>query len=90
MADIISALNRKRASLNGQKQQIRAEADRKIAEIDAELANVDRALKTLNDAVKDYLCKTCGGEGTIRRPDAAGQMEDCRCPACNGTGVCSS
>ena len=86
MADIISALNRKRASLNGQKQQIRAEADRTIAEIDAEIANVDRALKTLND----YLCKTCGGEGTIRKPDAAGQMEDCRCPACNGTGVCPS
>ena len=41
MADIISALNRKRASLNGQKQQIRAEADRKIAEIDAEIGMED-------------------------------------------------
>lgn len=88
MADVIGALNRKRASLNSQKQQIRAEADREIAGIDAELADVDRAIKTLNDAVKEYLCKTCGGEGTIRKPDAAGQMEDCRCPACHGTGVC--
>lgn len=49
-----------------------------------------RVIKTLNDAVKEYLCKTCGGEGAARKPDAAGQMEDCRCPACNGTGVCSS
>ena len=90
MADVIEALNRKRASLNNRKRQIKAGADRKVAEIDAELADVGRAIKTLNDAVKDYLCKTCGGEGTIGKPDAAGQMEDCRRPACHGTGVCSS
>lgn len=74
--------------MNSRKQQIGAEADRKVAEIDTELTDVDRAIKTLNDAVEDYPCNTCGGEGTIRKPDAAGQMEDCRCPACNGTGVC--
>ena len=76
MADVIEALNRKRASLNGQKQ-----------EIDAEIANVDQAIKTWNDAVKDYLCKICVGKGTVRIADAAGQMEDCRCPACKGSGI---
>lgn len=87
MTDVVSALNRKRASLNAQKRRIREDAERMMAEIDAELENVARAIDTLNDAVREYLCLTCGGKGTIRKPDAAGQMEDCQCPACKGTGV---
>lgn len=85
--DQMSALAAKRAKLVHYKQEIQADAQRKTSDIDAEIKAIDRAIKTLNDAVKDYLCPVCKGSGNVRQCDAAGQMEDVKCSACNGTGV---
>lgn len=87
MADIFSALTAKRRRLSEMKQQILADARKRANEIDVEIADLDTAIKTLNDAVKDYICPACKGEGTVRRPDAAGSWEEVTCSACNGTGV---
>ena len=87
MADIITALHHKRQSFVQHKNQIKAEYDHKIAEVDLKIAHIDMALKTLNAAVQEYLCPHCKGTGTVRKADAAGQMEDWPCPKCKGTGV---
>lgn len=87
MADVISALYRKRADLLNKKKTIQLEAEIRMTQVDNELKDIDRALATLNNAVKDYLCPHCKGSGEIRKPDAAGQMDDWPCPKCGGTGV---
>lgn len=87
MADVIGALSRKRTRLVERKRRVKTEADQQIAEIDREIAEVDKAIGVVNEAVKDILCKTCGGTGSVRRCDAAGQMDDDTCPDCKGTGV---
>lgn len=87
MVDIISALQKKRVSLTREKQRIHDEAQRRMAELDAEIEEVDKARETINNAVKDLLCPTCKGTGSVRRCDAAGSMEDDVCPTCHGTGV---
>lgn len=87
MADVISALYRKRADLLNRKKTIQLEAEIRMTQADNELKDIDRAIATLNNAVKEYLCPQCKGIGEIRKPDAAGQMEDWPCPQCKGTGV---
>lgn len=83
----VMALAKKRAHYAELKRRAQQEADRQIREYDAEIKNIDRAVSLINNAVKDILCPDCGGSGTTRRMDAAGQMEDCHCPRCKGTGV---
>ena len=87
MTDIVSALNQKRASLYARKQEIKKKADLEIAKVDDEIRDVDRALRTIDNALGGYLCITCKGYGVIRIMDAAGQGENCLCPACKGTGL---
>lgn len=86
-ANVIVALNRKRAHLVATKRSIMEDAERRAAAIQEEITNIDNAMSVLNDAVQNYLCKECHGTGTVRRPDAAGQMCDETCPHCKGTGV---
>lgn len=86
-ADVIGALHRKRNNLQIRRARVEMEKNDELRRIDREIGEIDGALAILNDAVKDYLCQRCGGSGTVRRPDAAGQMEDVDCPACHGTGV---
>lgn len=87
MTDIIGALNRKKTALLNHRKSIELEARTRTIQIDAKIEAIDRALALINDAVADYLCPVCNGTGCIRKPDAAGQMEDQDCPACHGTGV---
>ena len=85
--NIVMALTKKKAWYEELKRKAQADADRQIREYDAEIKNIDRAISQINEAVKDILCPACGGSGTTRRMDAAGQMEDWPCPRCKGTGV---
>lgn len=87
MPDIITALHKKRQDLVSQKSVIRAEYEYKMTVADEEIKRIDKALETLNAAVQEYLCPHCKGTGTVRKADAAGQMEDWPCPKCKGTGV---
>lgn len=87
MTDVIYALVQKKSRLCERKRAIKADADKQIKQIDIEIAEVDRAIETLNQAVKDYLCSDCRGTGSVRKCDAAGQMDDDICPRCHGTGV---
>ena len=90
MTDIVSALNQKRASLYARKQEIKKKADLEIAKVDDEISDVDRALRIIDNALIGYLCTTCKGRGVIRIADAAGQGENCQCPACKGAGVANN
>lgn len=87
MPNILDALTKKKSALIRAKFSLKADYERQVREIDAELRNIDLAYQTLNEAVADYICPVCGGTGNTRRCDAAGQMEDWPCTACNGTGV---
>lgn len=87
MADMVMALTRKKARLIEQKRRVMDEAQRQVREIDAEIEDTNKALAAIDDAVKDILCPTCHGDGTVRHCDAAGDMEDVTCPACKGTGI---
>lgn len=87
MPDIITALVGRRSALERRKAQVRLDADKQIKEIDEEIQNIKNALDTVNKALSGILCPVCGGTGSVRRPDAAGQMEDWACDACQGTGI---
>ncbi len=87
MVDVVGALTRKKQQLLRQERSIREDADRRLAEVQAELKTVNNALQTINEALANVLCSYCNGTGSIRRADAAGQMEDWPCPRCKGTGV---
>lgn len=87
MIDTIGALNRSKARLVEWKRSINEEASRKIAEIDQKIADIDKAIDIANEAIKDILCPKCGGKGSVRSSDAAGQMEDVTCYVCKGTGI---
>lgn len=87
MADVVWALSRKKAALVNQKRELTREYEQRTAEIDRQIQDCDDALALINEAVKDILCKTCQGTGTVRKMDAAGQMNDETCPDCRGTGV---
>lgn len=85
--NIVMALAKKRVRYVELKRKVQEDADLQIREYDAEIRSIDRAISQINDAVKDIICPDCGGTGTTRHMDAAGQMEDCTCTRCNGTGV---
>ena len=87
MPDILGALNAKRRVLRETRIALQTEFREKLAEIDAEISKVDSALNIVNDAVLQYLCPCCKGTGSVRRADAAGDMEDETCERCKGTGV---
>lgn len=87
MPDTIGALAKKKAKLVEWKRKVRKDAERQIVEIDRQIADLDKAIDLVNEAVKDILCPTCHGCGTVRHCDAAGDMEDATCPTCKGTGV---
>ena len=87
MADVIGTLNARRIKLCSLKKSILDDANRQVKEIDAQIADLDKAKEVINKAIEPYLCKYCKGTGTIRVPDAAGQMDDEPCGACNGTGI---
>lgn len=87
MADYIGALTAKKAKLVGARQKIQADADNQIQQINGQIQAIDRAIALLNDAVKDYVCKACGGTGEVRYTDAAGSRDWKECPVCRGTGI---
>lgn len=87
MPDIIAALLSQCSALERRKAQIQSDANRQIKEIDEEIQNVKNALDTIKKAVSGILCPDCGGTGTKRQADAAGQMEDVPCAFCHGTGI---
>ena len=86
MVNAIEALNAKKQRLLAWKQNLKADYERTVRTIDEQIANIDKAASIVNTAVQDILCPRCKGEGTIRCPDAAGQMGDYPCPVCKGTG----
>lgn len=85
--DPMIALIQNRARLVGQKTALKTEYDQKVAEVDAQIRNIDNALDTIRAAVEPYLCPDCHGDGSRRRADAAGQMENVPCETCHGTGI---
>lgn len=86
MVNAIEALNAKKQRLLAWKQNLKADYERTVQTIDEQIANIDKAASIVNTAVQDILCPRCKGEGTIRCPDAAGQMGNYPCPVCKGTG----
>ena len=87
MINAIEALNAKKQRLLAWKQRLKEDYEKTLRVIDEQIANVDQAKTTIDAAVEDILCPRCKGEGTIRCPDAAGQMSDYSCPVCKGTGI---
>lgn len=85
--DPIKAMMDNRARLVARKRQLEEDHRRAVAEIDDEIQNINRAMETVRKAVEPYLCPDCGGSGSRRVPDAAGQAEDRPCPSCKGTGI---
>lgn len=85
--DPIKALAAKRASLVSYKHKLQEDCNRQIREVDSDIASIDAALEVVRKAVEPYLCKACGGSGSRRQCDAAGQMDDVPCDACKGTGI---
>ena len=83
----IQAAFRRRAAIEAEKRQLRADYEQRIAALDAESEALDNAVRTINAAAANYLCPKCGGDGELRRPDAAGQTETVSCSDCNGTGL---
>ncbi len=82
----IACLTTLRRRLVDRKEEYRKEYERNLASLDKQIDEIDHTLSYLNDAVKQYICQHCGGSGSIRVPDAAGQCEDVTCRVCNGTG----
>lgn len=87
MHNTISILTERRAGLCRQKGALKEEYERRARKIDEEIASIDNALHIVEEAVKPFVCPVCKGSGNGRRADAAGQMEDCPCSACKGTGI---
>lgn len=87
--DPVKAMMANRARLVSRKRQLEEDHKRAVAEIDDEIRNIDMAMATVKKAIEPYLCPDCGGSGTRRVPDAAGQSEDRPCPSCKGTGIAS-
>lgn len=82
----IVCLTQLRRRLVMQKEGCRRVYETRVAEIDKQIGEIDRAINYIDEAVKPYACPHCGGTGSIRVPDAAGQCEDVICRVCNGTG----
>lgn len=87
MTDTVTALAARRAELVRRKAALKADLEKKIKEADDLIRQLDDAMAVIEQAVAPYKCKACGGSGSIRRCDAAGQMEDWPCPDCRGTGI---
>lgn len=87
MVNVIESLNIKKRLLISHKRAIESNAARQVAQIDTQIEEIDNALETVQETLKEFLCQSCNGQGTIRRSDSAGQMEDIKCPVCNGKGV---
>lgn len=83
----IHAAFRRRAAIESEKKRMREDYEQRIAALDAESEALDNAVRTINAAAASYLCPKCGGDGELRRPDAAGQTETVSCPECKGTGL---
>lgn len=75
------------AAIVAEKEKLHTEYEKRIAALDAEAASIGNAIQVIDAAAVDYLCPECGGDGELRRPDAAGQMETVPCPVCDGTGL---
>lgn len=87
MTNIVTALSCKRSRLFEWKRELQTEYFKKIEDIDKEIEQVNNAMALLNEAVKDYICPYCEGDGEVRYTDAAGSRDYKTCPYCNGTGV---
>ena len=87
MTNTISILTTNRTKLCRQKAALKEEYERRAKKIDEEITAIDNALGVVEDAIKPFICPVCNGSGNGRKMDAAGQMEDCSCPACKGTGI---
>ena len=83
----LHAALRRRAAISAEKSHLQADYEQRIAALDAESDSLDKAIQTINAAAASYLCPKCGGDGELRRPDAAGQTETVSCPVCKGTGL---
>lgn len=85
--DVTGVLNQRRRCLYSRRRELQVRYEREMHEIDAELNRVQEAIDTINRAVVPLFCPICHGCGQVRRCNAAGDMEDERCPACGGTGI---
>lgn len=83
----IDAIYRKMQTLKLRRDCLVQEHEIKLAEIDKEIENERQAIERINEAIAPLLCPGCGGKGTERYCDAAGDMDDRPCPHCKGTGV---
>lgn len=62
--------------------------EEELAPLPDNRAKLETSLATIQQTVDSIACHRCGGSGTIRQCDAAGQMDDeADCPDCHGTGV---
>lgn len=87
MPDYMMALTRRKTAILERKRRLHDDYLKQVAECNHEIADIDKAISMVNEAVKDILCPRCNGSGSIRVCDAAGDMDDERCPSCCGTGI---
>ena len=82
----ISSLKNQIKEVEKEKAAMVARYDQKISTLKQEIENLNPVIQAMEEAVKDYICPSCKGTGSVRRCDAAGQMEDIDCRVCNGRG----
>ena len=85
--NVITILTDKRARLLQQKRDVEKDYKQRASELDAEIAKINLTLDFVAKEIGAFLCKRCGGTGTIRVCDAAGSMNDETCPVCGGACV---
>ena len=61
------------------------EIDKRTYDFNKEIEPLKLALGALKKV--NNICLKCGGQGTMRRSDAAGQVESIKCLDCFGSGI---
>ena len=83
----INILTATRSRLLSLKESYRREYEERCQKIDEQVKAINAAIETINKAAEPYVCPHCNGSGSVRVPDAAGQMEETTCSKCRGTGI---
>lgn len=84
---VVTSLFNKRQQLLNRKKQLTEDYEAAMAEIEEDLADLNTAIENVNKIMAPFTCKACGGTGTQRVCDAAGDMDDEPCSKCHGTGI---
>ena len=85
---ILAQLNENVKRLDKEIDAMKKRHEEELAPLLDNRAKLETSIVTIKNTINHIVCHRCGGSGTIRVCDAAGQMDDeIDCPDCRGTGV---